>query len=536
MEYNIYENINNINIMKKQMTFDIKDKKELIFIALISIALVVYYINFNMKLGIYCSDIYVYLLNALYFAGINIHSTKSIYLSPVVCFLTSILFDLGYIDKISIFIVTGIFAIIGNMGLYLLLKLKFNNLLSLTGSVLFSTFSLNLTWLANGSLDIPAVALSIWVVYFLFLALIKNPKYYILVFPFLVIGFFTRYSVIIMSPALLLCYLFYNSFKIKKNDLKYILIGLALSILLIIIILTTISIMGNGYFGFDSQIINGISGPKGSTVDPAYNPDITYYLFNMGNFISSSDTTFIGKTPSLNTPTILSTFILLILVVGLLLWIRRTEFNFNLVKIIGIILCFIAAITFNQFSSTITIILVCFGLLLIAKNSDNKMALFMLSWFLVYFIFMSYNPVKVNRYIIPALPALTYFIMLGVSEINEKLNRKYILPVILISLFLIQGFAFTYTFENTNEFNAPEKMSNYIKENVDNWSDIKIGNYNIRPYYWYLGLNTPGIEHNNQQKIIESNVSYYISNIKQENLTNFTEIKEIDGLFLYQRT
>ena len=82
------------------------------------------------------------------------------------------LFDLGYIDKISIFIVTGIFAIIGNMGLYLLLKLKFNNLLSLTGSVLFSTFSLNLTWLANGSLDIPAVALSIWVVYFLFLALI----------------------------------------------------------------------------------------------------------------------------------------------------------------------------------------------------------------------------------------------------------------------------------------------------------------------------------------------------------------------------
>ena len=107
------------------MNFNINDKKELILITLISTALVAYYINFNMHLGIYCSDVYVYLLNALYFAGTNVHSPKSIYLSPVICFLTSLLFDLGFVDKISIFIVTGIFAIIGNIGLYLLLKLKF---------------------------------------------------------------------------------------------------------------------------------------------------------------------------------------------------------------------------------------------------------------------------------------------------------------------------------------------------------------------------------------------------------------------------
>ncbi len=518
------------------MNFNITDKKELLFITLVSTALVVYYINFNMNLGIYCSDVYVYLLNALYFAGTNIHSTKSIYLSPVICFLTSLLFDLGYVDKLSIFIVTGIFAIVGNIGLYLLLKLRFNNLLSLTGTIIFATFSLNLTWLANGSLDIPAVALSIWIVYFLFLALMKNPKYYIVVFPLFAIGFFTRYSVIIILPALVLCYLYYNSFKIKGNDLKYILIALTLLVLIILVILTTISIMGDGYLGFDAQIISGISGPKGSTVDPAYNPDITYYLFNMGNFISSSNTTFVGKNPSLNNPTILSVIVLAIFISGALMWIRRTKFEFDLVKIIGIISFLIALITFNQLSSTVTIFLTFLGLLLMGRDSENKMALFMLGWFLVYFIFMSYNPVKVNRYIIPSFPALTYFLMIGVSEINEKLNRKNILPIILIVLFLIQGFVFTYTFEDTNEFNAPEEMTDYIKANIDNWSDIQIGNYNIRPYYWYLGLNSPGIESGNPQKIIDYNVSYYISNVKQTNLTNYTEIKEIDGLFLYQKT
>ena len=78
-------------------------------------------------------------------------------------------------------------------------------------------------------------------------------------------------------------------------------------------------------------------------------------------------------------------------------------------------------------------------------------------------------------------------------------------------------------------------MTNYIKENIDNWSEIQIGNYNIRPYYWYLGLNSPGIESSNAQKIIDSNVSYYISNHKQKNLTNYTEIKNINDLYLYKR-
>ncbi len=143
--------------------------------------------------------------------------------------------------------------------------------------------------------------------------------------------------------------------------------------------------------------------------------------------------------------------------------------------------------------------------------------------------------VKVNRYIIPIFPPLVYFIMIGVDEINARINRKNILPIILIVLFLIQGFAFTSTFEQTNEFNGPELMTDYIKENIDNWSEIQIGNYNIRPYYWYLGMNSPGIESGATQKIIESNVSYYISNHPQKNLTNYTEIKNIDGLYLYQR-
>ncbi len=517
------------------MKFDIKDKKELLLLTIISTALVAYYIIFNSKLGIYCSDVYVYLLNALYYSGTNIHSNKSIYLSPVVCFLTSLIFDLGYVDKAAIFIVTGILSIIGNIGFYLLLRLRFDKLLSLTGAIVYATLALNLTWLANGSLDIPAVTFTIWLVYSAILAIKKNPKYYIVVFPLFVIGFFTRYTVGLVVFPLFLYYFYENSFKIKREDIKYALIGLALAAILFVKITTTITGMGDGNLVFDGLLTGGVEGNLGSTHDTSYNPDFGYYLANMGNFISSSHTTFSAKTPVLNNPTPLAGLVFLILIVGAALWVKRNKFEFRKEEIAGIIICLIALITFSWFSSTITIILTLIGLFLIGKDSKYKMGFFMLAWILAYLTFQSYYIVKVNRYIIPIFPPLVYFIMVGVDEINAKINRKNILPIILIVLFLIQGFAFVHTFEDTNEFNAPEKMTNYIKENVDNWENIKIGNYNIRPYYWYLGGNSPGIESYNPQKILDSNVTYYISNIEQKNLTNYTEVTQIENLHLYRK-
>ena len=518
------------------MNFNIEDKKELLFVTLISTALAAYYVNYNMHLGIYCSDVYVYLLNALYFAGTNVHSTKSIFLSPVISFITSLIFRMGFVDKSAIFIVTGIFAIFGNVAMYLLLRLRFDKLMSVCGTIIYACFALNLAWLANGSLDIPAISVTIWIAYLFILAVKKDPKYFILALPLLPIGFFTRYTVAMILAPLLLYYIHEKSFKIDRKDLKYILIGLFLLIVAAGIILSTINTMGDGYLGFDGLLKSGVKGNLGSAHDNSYNPNIGYYLVNMGSFISTSNTTFVGKTPTLNTPTILTGLVFLILIAGAFLWAKRSKFEIGRTKIIGMALCLIALLTFNQFTSAITIFLVFLGLLLMGKDSENKFAYFMLCWLLVYLIFQSYYVVKVNRYIIPIFPPLAYFIMVGVEEINNKTSRKNILPIILIVLFLIQGFAFTFTIEETNEFNAPELMTDYIKANVDNWSEIQIGNYNIRPYYWFLGDKSPGIESKDTQKIIDSNVTYYISNRPQPNLTGYKEIKQIENLYLYEKT
>ncbi|WP_257637969.1 glycosyltransferase family 39 protein, partial [Methanobrevibacter gottschalkii] len=110
----------------------------------------------------------------------------------------------------AIYIVTGFFAIIGNIGFYLLLKKFFNEELSLTGTILYSSFSLYLIWLANGTLDIPATGVIIWIALFTMIAVRENPKYYQYLIPLMVIGLYTRYTVILTLPAFFLFYVLEN--------------------------------------------------------------------------------------------------------------------------------------------------------------------------------------------------------------------------------------------------------------------------------------------------------------------------------------
>jgi NhaP-type Na+/H+ and K+/H+ antiporter len=161
----------------------------------------------------------------------------------------------------------------------------------------------------------------------------------------------------------------------------------------------------------------------------------------------------------------------------------------------------------------------------------------MLSWILAYFIFFSYFNIKVNRYIIPTIPPLIYLLLASIDSIHSKVNiNRNIIPIMLIILFLIQGFTFCFAFEQTNEFIAPEDMSEYIISEIPDYANHTIGVYNMRPYHWYLGKNITGIESDNSTKIEQANITYYISDIPQNNLNSFKEIKNIDNLYLYKKS
>lgn len=518
--------------------FDIrqKDKYYLLFILIYSIVLVGYYINFNNNLGIYCSDVYVYLLNSLYYTGTNIRATGTIYLSPLICFLTSIFFYFGFVDKQAIFIVTGAFAVFGNIGFYLLLKRFFDENLSLTGTIIYCSLTLYLTWLANGTLDIPAVSMIIWIALFTIIAINDDPKFYQYAILFVVLGIFTRYTILLILPALLLYYIYEKGFKINSKDLKYIARGIAIGLILMILVFSQISGMAEGKIAAKSQISDGFSGAQGSETDPAFNPDESYYVVNFMNFISNSHTVIDGN-PILENSTPLAWVVVGILIIGMGLWIYSNKRKPKKEDIIPAIFFIAAIISFTRISSVITTLLVLVGIYFLGKDSKNKSEYFMLAWIFSNIIFYSYYTIKVNRYFLPVFPAIIYFILLSIKTINENIKiNKNIIPILLIALFIVQAFAFTLTFEPTTKYKTIEEVSDYIIDKHPDYENISIGVYNVRAYNWWLGGNLLPIVSSETEKIENSNVTYYISDKKLDNLPSYTEIKNINNVYIYEKS
>ena len=182
-------------------------------------------ISKQIKIGIYYWDIFLYINNGMTLAGIPLGDTM--YLSPFLSFLYSLFFRIGFINETIVFLICGIFYILGGLGFYLLLNLRFKPWECLVGALVYSTSSIVLIWSVTGALDVPAISLCIWAVYLTVIATKKDSRIFYISFPIAMLAFLTRFtSGLILLPILGIILVNY-----KKNDLKPIFTGIVIGCL-----------------------------------------------------------------------------------------------------------------------------------------------------------------------------------------------------------------------------------------------------------------------------------------------------------------
>lgn len=565
----------------------------LLILTVFSILITYSLIILNENIGIYCSDVFIYLTNSLTFAGYG-SSRVYLYLSPLICILTSILFRLGFLSETSLYVVVGIFGIIGNIGIYVFLRNRFSSLLSLCGAILFGSFSLNLLWWANGTLDVPAVALSVWTIIFIILAVDKDSKYYLIAIPLLVLAIFTRYTALFLLPLILLYYLSYHDFfanlellifdrgeligkikaYIKSEEFRNILKSCALAFVLIVLFSASIIAFGS-HLSFLTQSSTFASGSKGEIVDNAYTNDTFFYVHDFPNFLFADGVSFDDVVPVLIGSSIVSYLLIGLFTLGILFAVYKLinggkedklekgliggldkdflKNNFKyFVGILFIVLLVLAILSFRINSIiTIALLLVDFVILfsfLRKRGIDREkyaLNIFILAWFLVYFIFFTFLNIKVNRYIITVFPAFIYFVILAIDEILD-LSKRYdflkfksknilnIIPIILIIFCIFSAFAFPSCVHYNEDFNKNKVIADYLMEYDPDYSMKEIAVYHQRSLNWYLKDNTIALTDEQLDYLEASNITYYISddNFKLE---NYTMIYDKDGLYLFER-
>ena len=559
----MFKNIlDDLNISKNDFFY-------LLILTVFSILITYTLINFNQALGIYCSDVFIYLSNSLVFAGYE-SSILYLYLSPVICILTAILFKLGFLSEASLYLVTGIFCILANIGIYVLLKNKFSSLLSLCGAFLFGSFSLTLLWWANGTLDVPAVALSIWTVIFILLAVDNDSKYYMIAIPLFVLAVFTRYTALFLLPLILLYYLSKHDFftnldllivdrqefsrklksYIKSEEFRNILKSFAIAFMLVVLFSATILAYGSN-LSFLTQSSTFASGSKGEVIDNAYTTDTFFYLHDFPNFLYSDYVSFDNVIPVLNGSNPMSFFLIGLFAAGILLSgyklinaERKGESKYKyLVWILFVVLLVISILSF-KINSLITITLILIDLVILFSyfrkiGIDREIYstdIFMLAWLLV---------IKVNRYIITVFPAFIYFVIYALNEILDlsgkfeffefkKQNLLKIIPILLIVFCIFSAFTFTSTVHYNEDFNKNKVIADYLTEYDSDYMSKDVAVFKQRPYNWFLRMYTIPITDDRLDYLESSNITYYISD-GNFNLSNYTMIYQKEGLYLYER-
>lgn len=413
-------------------------KNPLIILTLLLVVYTGFLLEKQFFIGVFYYDIHVYLNNALMFAGIPVGNLSVVYLSPLMPFLTSLFFRLGLISENVLFVLDGIIFIIGTMGLYLVFRERFNMVQSFTGILIFLSFPLILAWAVSGGIDVPGMLFSVLTIYILILGVNKDFKFLYLVFPLFAMAFLARYtSAILIFPLIL--YLLIN--KDFFTNLKNILWGFLAGLVVIIPFLLYVYYKLGNLLPFINIFTSTLLGSGASVNDLGYNPLKLYFLNNILNYISVGPLTGVYgilQSPFRGYPTILSYIIAVVVITGLGIYLYSNisnklkiskDYNKNIVQILIIlILAVFGVFSFNNLPYMVTeliflgILYTGYELLKDTRNKNLRIDFLFLSWFGSFFIFHSVIPIKEDRYFITMLPALSYFIILGLSSLIETLK------------------------------------------------------------------------------------------------------------------
>ena len=518
------------------------------------------------------SDSFDFLSNALVFAG---QSTgySDLLRPPFFSFIISFIFRLGYVSTNTIFAVDGGLFVFGVVGLFMLLKVRFNDLESFLGALLYATFPIVLTILSVGFSDLASVSFSIWALYFMVLAIKKDSRFFYLTFPFAMFAFLTRYnSALIIFPILI--YLLINK---NKVNFKNIIIGITAAFLIIVpVLIFFYEKFGNIIYPFINFESTSTAGSV-SSESAAYNSNLLFFLQKFPVFIGAQGIT-----------------ILLIIIFGIIIYLLlnlakknhykkilfvKLSFKNPLISIKWIIFVILGIIFIITFGKTAYMIneLLFFALIYlfydITKNWDVKymdLNIMLFVWLMAFFIFQSIYVIKDNRYFVLMVAPVAYFMILGLKEISNKFkfkigNKNIVFPAFTIILTVIILLSTVSQISliletNNNKLVANQQMilaSQWFVTYDPNYKDENIYSDLSPNFSWYLKTNVKSVpvfkdnqtfpngvknytfnqtdsnQFNNY--LLNNNADYYFCVREGLNLTAYTPIKQFGIVTIYMR-
>lgn len=534
-----------------------------LFVLLIIILIIITY--YRVRIQTYVGppyDTFDFLANAAEFAGKSIGYSDP--RPPFLSFLTSIVFRFEGLSESLIFYIDGLIYILGAIGMYLFLKLRFNSIISFLGALIYATFPIILTYVGVGFPDLSSVSFSIWALYLTVLAVKRNSIYFFLSFPLFMISFLTKFDQgLIIFPIFLLIIINWQNIRNHRN----IFIGILLSFLIVIPFLIFF------YWKYGNPLalfmdFYGISTDPVTNLHFDYNPDSLFYLkyiplvigngalisiavIMIGIFLGWSRLIRKGIT-AFHIKTDIKRIKTKLLVVGLFTLIFLLSLG-SIPYLVSEVLFFVLCVTYYK-------------LFKIDQNLDLDLLFF--SWFLVFLIFHSIFLVKDIRYFLALMPSIAYFLVRGLVLVENQFglvkNKKltfYLTPVLIVVILLSTFFYLPSLFIANHNNTVDKDMDTaskwlisydsgyksmviysdlwaisawYLQVDVKKMPRFKNGTayyYSMKDYNLFTKEDIDYMDN----ELVKNHADYYFCISPGLNLTNYKIIKKFGVVAIYQR-
>lgn len=534
-------------------------------------ALIIYQNSTHHILGHSYRDVFFYLIESLRMSGVSIDGYAHVnYLPPFIPFLTSLLFKMGFVSEASIFITSGIFFFIGIMGFFYLLRLRFNNFYSFFGAFLYATLSINIKWVANGTLDIAFVALMIWALYFFIQGMEKNQKYFYIAFPLGILSFFTKYTGAIVFGVMILYFM--SRTNIASNIKKYFknIFGGIIAGTLTSIPFFAYFILNDIPFGFLNQAaeVSSESSLTTSHAGELVGNDLFFYIKGLVYDISSTNYA-------------IGIIILIVTVIGIIfmLYMFSNTFKNSYLKIkdttssiykfkvpaklmyvlliMSFAMIFISFFTASLFSFIYSEALLFMGMYLLAYSLTKIIINFdevdnvwlstypylainiaMAGFFLAFLIFFTAHLTKADRYFTSMAPGFIFLVVLSVEILLDRIKNvrfkrlKYMIPVGMMILMLFVAGGYVLGIQDDSLAVDEKNTADWLNDN-----EGIVFSDRGPAFTWYLQKEVQYAKNigNNtllNQELLDKNVTYYISGSKL-NLTDYAPVEEFGSVKVY---
>ena len=546
-----------------------------VLFAFIITTAIIYLNSTHPILGHSYRDVYFYLIESLRMSGVNIGGYLYVnYLPPFIPFLTSILFRLGFVGEYSIFITSGVFFFIGIVGMFRILRLRFNNFFSFFGTFLYGTLLVNIKWVGNGTLDIAFVALMIWALYCFIQGMEKNQKYFYIAFPLAVLSFFTKYTGAIIVGVMILYFM--SRTNIATNIRKYFknIVGGIIAGIITSIPFFAYFFLNNIPLGFLNQAeeVSSTTSLSATHGGKLVGNDLFFYIKGLVYNISSTDY-------------IIGILVLAISVIGMILvlfmfkdtikdsYSKIKNTNSSIYKwsvpakliyvllMLSFVMIIVSFFTASLFSFVYSELLLFAGMYLLAysltkiiinyEHVDNiwlstypflAINIAMAGLFLSFLIFFSAHLTKADRYFTSMAPGfvflITFFVEMLINRIKghkfKNFNLKYLIPIFMMLLMLAGALHYLGSYSD-DQLVISER-------NVADWISDKEGIIlsDRGPIYtWYLQKEVNYAKNiRNEtllnQELLDNNATYYIAMENKYNLTSYSPVKEFGQITIYQ--